>query len=323
MNESYRNKELLLLRVATGLTVVYAAVAVSIAIISDSMTLMLDGAYSVIDMVVSFAAIFVVRKLHEPPNEKYHFGYAKFEPLMTAADGLLLLFLCCMSIFMAVQDLIHPDPIEHVNVILIFEAISFFLCLGMGFYMNQAGKKWRSEILITDSKLWIMEGTISLGIFISFGIGWILMHSSGWEHYTSYVDPLTCIAIALFFIVSPFRILKKSINDLTDACPSPEITEKVTNLVQNCCEKYGLAAVELLKLRKSGRKLFMNASYATQLNQDIKTIDDIRNGISAYLKTEMPELDLQIGFAGKKNIPDSVFASPDAGSAGNEITSKQ
>jgi len=125
MNESYNRNELRLLKAATGLTVVYAIAAVIIALISDSMTMLLDGAYSVIDMFVSFAAVLVVRKLNEPPNEKYHFGYAKLEPLMTAADGLLLLFLCFMSITLAVQDLIHPDPVEHVGVILVFRQPAF------------------------------------------------------------------------------------------------------------------------------------------------------------------------------------------------------
>lgn len=290
----------MLLKVATGLTVAYALIAVIIALITDSMALFMDGAYSVIDMAVSFMAIYVVRKLQEPPNEKYHFGYAKFEPLMTAGDGLLLLFLCFMSIFVSVQDLIHPDPVEHVGLILIFTSTSVFLCIGLGLYMRQAGKKWRSEILFTDSKLWLMEGVVSLGICISFGIGWIMRNSPGWQDYTAYSDPLTCIAISLFFIFSPFKILKNSLRDLTDACPSRETMDRVGSLVKYCCDKHGLAAVERLRLRKSGRRLYLDASFATSQNHDIDTIDEIRNEISSYLKAEVPELDIRLGFAHKK-----------------------
>lgn len=322
MSESYQRKELLLLKAATGLTVVYAAIAVIIAIISDSMTLLLDGAYSVIDMAVSFAAIFVVRKLQEPPNERYNFGYAKFEPLMTAGDGLLLLFLCFMSIFVALQDLMHPDPVEHVGIILVFTATSVFLCIGLGLYMRQAGKKCHSEILVTDSKLWLMEGMVSLGICTSFSIGWIMRKSPGWEEYTSYVDPLTCIAIALFFIVSPFKILKNSLRDLTDACPSGEVMDRVSSLVKYSCEKYGLAAVEWMRLRKSGRRLYLDASFATQQNHDLKTVDEIRSEISAYLKGEMPELDIRLGFAGRKAAERGAFYSVEAKGANGAKTAR-
>jgi hypothetical protein len=45
--------------------------------------------------VVALLAIFVARKLHEPANERYHFGYAKYEPLDIArqavAEGMMLL----------------------------------------------------------------------------------------------------------------------------------------------------------------------------------------------------------------------------------------
>ncbi len=315
MNESFQKKELLLLKAATVLTVIYAIAAVIIAIISDSMTLMLDGAYSVIDMLVSFAAIFVVRKLNEPPNERYNFGYAKFEPVMTAADGLLLLFLCFMSIFVALQDLVHPDPVQHIGIILVFTATSVFLCLGMGLYMRHAGKKWRSEILVTDSKLWLMEGMVSLGVCMAFSIGWIMRHHPGWDQYTSYVDPLTCIAIALFFIVSPFKILKNSLRDLTDACPSGEIMDKVSDQAKYCCEQHGLAAVEWLRLRKSGRRLYLDVSFATKQNHDVKSLDKISNEISTYLRAELPELDVLIKFAGKKTKVSGTVNSSDANSA--------
>ncbi len=321
MSESCQKNELLLLKVATSLTIVYAIIAVIIAIISDSMTLMLDGAYSVIDMLVSFAAIIVVRKLHEPPNERYHFGYAKLEPLMTAADGLLLLCLCFMSIFVALQDLMHPDPVEHIGVILVFTATSVFLCFGLGLYMHHAGKKWRSEILVTDSKLWLMEGMVSLGICIAFSIGWIMRQSPGWDQYTSYVDPLTCIAIALLFIVSPFKIIKNSLRDLTDACPLSEIMDKVSGLATYCCEKHGLAAVEWLRLRKSGRRLYLDASFATKQNHDLNTLDEIRDKISADLRAEVPELDILIKFAGKKNtVSGTVNSWESSGADGARTT---
>jgi cation diffusion facilitator family transporter len=305
--EARQRKELLLMNVASALTVVYAVVAVIIAIISDAMTLLLDGAYSVIDVLVSFTAIFVVRKLHEPPNDRYPFGYAKFEPLMTAADGLLLLFLCFMSIVTAMQDLMHPDPVEHVGIILVFTATSVFLCIGMGLYMHYGGKRWHSEILITDSKLWLMEGMISLGICITFSIGWMMRHSPGWEDYTSYADPVACIVIALFFIVSPFKIFKNSLNDLTDACPSKEIRDRISGLAKYCCEKYGLAAVEYLRLRKSGRKLYMDVSFATEQNNDIRTIDETRHQISAYLAANVPELDAVLEFTGEKTSMDGAI----------------
>ena len=54
----------------------------------------------------------MARKLHEPANERYQFGYAKYEPLMTTVEGVLLAGACVGAIVYAVRDLIHPDPVE-------------------------------------------------------------------------------------------------------------------------------------------------------------------------------------------------------------------
>ena len=49
----------------------------------------------------------MARKLHEPANERYQFGYAKYEPLMTTVEGVLLAGACVGAIVYAVRDLIH------------------------------------------------------------------------------------------------------------------------------------------------------------------------------------------------------------------------
>ena len=61
-----RAKELFVLRISTILTVLYAVVGIFIAILCDSLTLFVDALHSVVDVVVSVLAIFVVRKIQEP-----------------------------------------------------------------------------------------------------------------------------------------------------------------------------------------------------------------------------------------------------------------
>ena len=90
--------EVFVLRTASILTVLYAIVGIAIATICDSMTLIVDALYSVVDVVVSLLAIFIVRRIHEPPNENYQYGYAKYEPFMIAVEGLLIMAICAGSI---------------------------------------------------------------------------------------------------------------------------------------------------------------------------------------------------------------------------------
>jgi predicted Co/Zn/Cd cation transporter (cation efflux family) len=76
-----QTQEICALHLSLALTVLFACGAVVIALFSDSETTTLEAITAGIDIVVALLAIFVARKLHEPANERYQFGYAKYEPL--------------------------------------------------------------------------------------------------------------------------------------------------------------------------------------------------------------------------------------------------
>ena len=296
-----KQKELLLLKVATGITVTYAVAAIVIALASDSQAMLLDGLYSMIDIAISFISIYVVTKIHQPPNEKYHFGYAKFESFMTAVDGLLLLALCCVTMITALQDLIHPDPVKHIEVIVGFAFISIFVCLGMGIFMRRAGRKWHSEVLLADSQLWLIEGSVSAGICIAFSIGMVMQHVPGWEQYTAYIDPLACIMIALAFIAQPIRIIRESFHDLVDACPSDEIRNRIFNKCEECRRQLKLDAVKWFRLRKAGRRLFLTVCFTAPDHPPLKEFTLMKRDIVKALNEVEPELDACVVFDSVEN----------------------
>jgi len=289
-------KELLLLKVATGITIAYTSIAIAIALISDSQAMLLDGMYSMIDIVVSLISIYVVKKVHQPPNENYHFGYSKFESFMTSVDGVLLLALCCFTMSTAVQDLIHPDPVKHVEVIVVFAFFSIFICLGMGIFMRRAGRKWHSEVLAADSQLWMIEGCVSAGICIAFSIGMVMQRNPAWAGYTAYVDPLLCILIALAFIVEPIKIIRASFHDMVDACPSDDIRERIGKMCMECCQRFNLHAVQWYRMRKAGRRLFLTVCFTAPDHIAVKEIAFIKRDIAKVLKSTTPDLDVCVVF---------------------------
>lgn len=289
-------KELLLLKIATGITIIYTIIAIAIALVSDSQVMLLDGMYSMIDIAISFLSIYVVKKVHQPPNEKYHFGYAKFESFMTAVDGFLLLALCCVTLVTASQDLVNPDPVDHVGVIVGFAFVSIFIGFGMGIFMRRAGRKWHSEVLLADSQLWLIEGFVSAGICVAFSIGMVMQHMPGWAQYTSYVDPITCILIALVFLAKPIKIIRDSFHDMVDACPSAEILERLTDKCEECCQRFKLHAVQWFRLRKAGRRLFLTICFTAPDHPTNKEIALMKRDITKVLKDIESELDVCVVF---------------------------
>jgi len=298
MNSKSSNTELELsiLRISSVLTVAYAIVGVAIAIICDSMTLMVDALYSVVDVVVSVLAIFIVRKLHEPPNKFYHYGYAKYEPFMTAVDGLLIMAICAGSIVASIQDIVHPDPVNFVELIIWYSFVSIFICIGFGWYMRVSGNRIGSEVLKADSELWIIEGLISAGVCVAFAVSDVMSHTV-WSRYAEFVDPVMCIILSLGLLYEPLQIVWDSFRDLVDARPDDETLGTIEETLGGISDKYRLTGIAWMKTRKAGRKVFLTVCYRTDGQRSIKELDEIRKEMADEVLKRAPEMDVDIHFS--------------------------
>jgi len=290
--------ELAVLKISTALTVVYGVIGVSIAVVCDSMTMMLDGLYGVADVVVSLFAIAVVRKIHMPPNERYHFGYAKYEPFMTALDGILIVTICAATIFSSFQDIMHPDPMHNVHLAVIYSFISFFICTGFGLYMKQVGKRCRSTILPADAQLWIIEGVISLGVFVAFGMSEYISRTH-WKPYADYVDPVLCIILGIVLLAKPISLIRDSFYDLVDATPYKGIKDEVMNIARACAGEYKLHGVKSVKVRKAGRKLFMIIHFLADKSTALDRTESAKKNMIERVVNGYPDVDVTVLFSGR------------------------
>lgn len=295
MDKAKLNYELRAMKISFVLSILYVATDVTVAVLTDSMTILLDGLYGVADIAVSFLAIFVISKVNEPPNERYHFGYAKFEPFMTALEGILITAVCVSTVTLSIQDIMHPEPVERTGLIVAYTFINTLIGLGFGYYMLRVAKKTRSGVIKTDSDLWIIGGVISLVVCIAFYLTGFMTLRFG-SGYADYVDPVLCIILAVFFMKRPIDILKESFFDLVDANPHKEVKADVDRITELCREKYHLSNIKWLKLRKAGRKVFVFICFVVESQKSLKEVDVLKQNIIADVKREIPYIDLWVFF---------------------------
>ncbi len=297
MNNS--EKEISLMKVSAGLTVVFGIAGLAMAILTDSMSILLDALYGIADMVISIIAVFAVKKIHSPPDRKYHYGYAKLEPFMTGINGTLILCLCICTIVTSIQDLTHADPVDHMFLIILYSFISFVVCLGFAIYMKICGRMWRSEVVLVDSHLWMTEAIISAAICFAFGFGYISGSLHVWEEYTAYIDPITCMILSLFLILHPSKIIWASFQDMLDACPPDDISSRIRSLADASCPEYGFAGVKWMRMRKAGRYIFLTICFFVPKEKSISEMNNIREQLVKKMKDAEPGLDVCILFSDK------------------------
>jgi len=288
-------RELLVLKFSVVLTMIYGITGVTIAVICDSMTLMLDGLYGIADIAVALLAIAVVRKIHLPPNEKYNFGYAKYEPFMTAVDAILIITICAATIGASIQDIIHPDPMDNIHLVVIYALIGFFVSMSFGIYMKRVGRRCNSKILLADCQLWIIEGVISLGVFVAFGLS-AYISSTHWKGYSAYVDPITCIILATCLVIKPIIIIRESFYDLVDASPM-ELKDKIVSIASVCAVEHQLKGVKSVKIRNAGRQLFVIVHFLADKSLMLDSTETVEQKIVAKVLEAHPEVDVTVHFS--------------------------
>jgi cation diffusion facilitator family transporter len=289
-------RELLALKWSSGLTTGFALTAAVLTIFSDSETMAFEGLSGMVDVVVSLLAIFVVRRVLQPPDVRYPFGYAKYEPLMTALNGVMLGTVCVASFLSAVQDIAQPDPVEGVWVVKGYSLESFVTSVAFGTWMKRVGAQSGSQLLPAEADLWVVEGWMAFGVFAAFAAAVALDRLYPFP-YTAYVDPGVTLILSAVFIYKPLQILKECWVDLVDANPYHGTTSDVEAAAAAGVEPYRLQ-IEWLKARRAGRKTFVLVSVRADRQRPLHELETVRSAITAGVTRAEPQADVQVLFSG-------------------------
>jgi cation diffusion facilitator family transporter len=249
-----------------------------------------------IDVVVCILAIFVARKVHEPANQRYQYGYSKYEPLMTTVEGVLLAGACVGAIVYSARDLIHPDPVESAYIIVIYSAASFLLSVIFGWWMKRVGKRIGSPLVRAEAELWIVDGWLALGVTAAFVASFALGHI-GTVQASAYVDPIVCIVLSVIFLKKPYDILRDSVSDLVDANPYADTVNAIEESARALAERFHLEGLEWVRVRKAGRRVFVMVSFFEDPGESLEDMDLARQAVTQEMASLHPDVEVAVLFS--------------------------
>jgi len=296
VTRSAESQEILALRLSLILTVLFGCAAVAIALLSDSETMTLEAVTAGIDIVVCILAIFVAQKVHEPANQRYQYGYAKYEPLMTTVEGVLLAGACVGAIIYSARDLLHPDPVESAYAIVIYQAASFLFSVLFGWWMKRVGTRIGSPLVRAEAELWIVDGWLALGVTAAF-VASIALGRIGTQEASAYVDPAVCIVLSVIFLRKPYEILRESVGDLVDANPYADTVNAVEESARALAERFHLKGIEWVRVRKAGRRVFVMVSFFVDPGESLEGMDVARRGVAEEMTSLHPDVDVAVLFS--------------------------
>ncbi len=272
-----------------------AILAFAIGIYVDSVTLILDSGKRFIAMAAVLLSIFVIKNIHKSANGRYHFGYSKYEPLAVAIESILVIAVCFMSVKFAIQDIIHSEDILRYDLPIAFTAACGFFGFFLGLYLRRKGKIVNSSILTENGWGWYLDGLFSFGICAGFTLG-LILKTLNCGNLSHYVDPVMTIILVLIIISHPLKTIKRHILELVDASPGEDIEESVREVTERLKQKHGLSDIKRIRLRKAGRKVFIELIFSLKEKEATAKINDITAEATRELSTKFSHFDVIVAF---------------------------
>lgn len=227
----------------------------------DSITLLLSSSAWLVDVVATVMYHRIIISIHKEPDARYHFGYAKYEPLVAVVTGLLIVSSCVLSIKYAVQDIVHPEEVHSYALGVALAGATAVVSLGLGRHLQRLGKRLKSAILVVNAADWYVDGLLSAGICAGFLAGKVVSEL-GHSQAAAYMDPAMSIVLAGLLLITPIQIIRDNMDDLLDANPGQAIERTTWSIMDRLKDRFPFGRVHRIRLRKAGRKVFLDIRLA-------------------------------------------------------------
>ena len=250
-----------------------------VGILSGSIALIADAVHSFSDIFASMAVYIGLKLSRRKPDEKFPYGYYKFETLASLIISVLIILIGLDITIESINGILAPKtitiPLIAISVSLISVLVSFFLAR----YKDKIGNKIGSPALINDGKHSFVDIFSSLIVFVG-----ILSAYIGYPIIQGFAG----LAVALLIIYIGLKFGKEAILVLLDANLDPKTVNKIKSITSNF---EGVEGVHDIKVRRSGPYIFAELHLETEKRLSIQKAYEISTSLEKRIKNENNNLD--------------------------------
>lgn len=253
-----------------------AAFGCSLALVTQSQAILLDGAYSLAGFGLALLALRVSTLIIRPDDQRYPFGYLSFEPILNFTKGLLIGSISLLAVIAAAISIARGGREIASGMALSYALVATACCFLFAIILGRRMKDTASPIVEVDRKNWLIDGIVSLGVAVAFLIAWLL---PGWgrSSWVPYVDPSITALVCIAVLPATFRILQSNWRQMVSRSAPPEVLETVESILDQHLPKnrFGKRESRVLEL---GRFVVVHV-YVLSESTRVTEADSIREAI--------------------------------------------
>jgi len=190
---------------AAALAVVKLATGLAI----NSIGLISAAADSLIDVVISSLNLFSIKIAESPADEGHPYGHGKIENLAGLVQTAVIALVGGWLIFEAGRRLMRGTRPEHAEWGVAVMAVSTVVSWLIARHLRRIGTETDSVVLLADSLHYATDVWTNGGVLMAL----VLLRLTG----SGIFDPLIAIVVGGIILLSAYRLLRRSVQDLMDA----------------------------------------------------------------------------------------------------------
>ena len=259
--------------VSTSVATILVLMKMTIGIMSGSIAVLASAIDSMLDLIVSLFNFFALSNAEKNPDEQFHFGRSKIEPLAAVIEGTVISLSALFILYEALSKIVHPQDMAFVGESVGVMVASFIITAFLVAYLTYIAKKTNNMVIRADA-LHYKTDLFSNGAVL-FALGAV--------SYTGeqLIDPILGIAIGVYMIYSAIPIVKEGILMLLDAALPKEEIEAIEKIIES---EPIIQAYHYLQTRESGSHIFISVHAVFNVSISLYDAHLVADKVEAKIK---------------------------------------
>ena len=264
--------------VSTSVAALLVLLKMTVGILSGSIAVLASAIDSFLDLTVSLFNYFALNSSEKDPDDQFHFGRSKIEPLAAVIEGVVISLSALFILYEALVKITHPREMTYMAESVGVMVASFVITAGLVAFLIYVAKKTNNMVIRADA-LHYKTDLFSNGAIL-FAL--LAIHYTGEQ----LIDPILGIAISIYMIYSAVPIIKEGVLMLLDAALPEEDIVAIENILAS---EAVITDHHYLKTRESGSHIFVSVHAVFNVSISLYDAHLIADQVEAKIKAHFQD----------------------------------
>lgn len=249
-------------------------------LLTGSVGLLSDALESLVNLAGALIAFTALKIAARPADKTHPYGHDKAEYFSGGVEGTLIIFAAGSIVYAAVQRLLNPTELEHLDWGLVIAGTASLLNYLVARTLLRAAQRLDSITLEADARHLLTDVWTSVGVILSL----IALALTGWL----WLDPVIALVIAANIVFTGVVLLQRSVRGLMDyTLPLEELA-----VIEQIFSRYKSEFVTYhrLRARKSGSRRFIDLHLIVPGAHSVQAAHDLCEQLERDIEGVLPQV---------------------------------